>query len=1197
VSVADGGGRARITGELDATLIVVAGAGTGKTTALVNRIVQLVRTGAASLREIAAITFTEAAAAELRQRVRDAIEAAAGEAPGDARLEAARQEVDDAAICTLHAFAQRILVEHCVGAGIPPGFEVLDGTAEHADFDARFARFADALLADPSAEPALVRGFSVGLRHGDLADTARAMHEHWDRIEDGGLAALEQLRPGPAWPPVDTTALVEALDDALSQAQWCTSGDDKLLGHILERVADARHQLRSVAGDEPASLQVLANLPPLGCTYGQQQSWQGRVADARAACAAAETARQDVLRAVRASVLAELAARLASFVMTAANERRAEGRLSFHDLLVHARRLLRHDGEATQALRRRYRRLLIDEFQDTDPIQVELTARLAAAVDGTADLGNARPGGVFVVGDPKQSIYRFRRADIETFSRVGAEIGEPIVLGTNFRSVPGILRFVNAVFAELFGDDPAPGQAAHHELDARRDALPVTPLGPRWDEGAVSVTSDGAPGTQLTFDLGGPPPGDVGGGDALPPPRAGGAGAVRAGRGLPPVMVLGGPRTGAMADVRRAAARDVAGAVGLIVGERWPVAEPARPSLVRPAAWRDVAVLIPARTSLPALEEAFEEAAIPYRLEGSEMLWGSAEVRDVLAALHAADDPADQVSVVSALRSPGLACGDDDLVSWYQAGGGWDPRPPPPDGLEDHPVATAMAVLASLHHRRWWCEPSAMVRSALEELRTFELCLASRRPRDHWHRLRWLVDQARLFDETGSGTLHGFLRWADLQAADERGTGGVGPPDPDDDAVRVMTVHGAKGLEFPVVVLAGLERADAGHGPPAVLWGEDGRPEVSAGSAFRSAGYDAAGAREKELDALEQDRLLYVGMTRARDHLVVALHHKEGAATTSAARLQEVLEHVPQLWRRPPFAADPGTEPRPEADPDAVAALAAAFGATVSAVTAPPAPSASPGPDPDAWAQERAAFLSERRSLLARTRRRPVTTATAVARALVDAERGSGEGRPVRRVLPDDDADTADALWRSADEGLQIGRAVHATLSTIDLASGTDAAGRTADEVARGRATAHGVAHHAPAVAAMVRRALASPTVVRAASARHWRELFVAVPVGDGGVLEGFVDLAFEDGDGLVVVDYKTDRAGATTGSPEAAARYEPQIASYANALEAATGRRVHRCVLVFVADDPAGEHVLEGPRLAAARGRAAEAAEALVAG
>ena len=189
--------RARVRSDLDSTLVVVAGAGTGKTTALVGRIVELVRTGRATLREIAAITFTEAAAAELRLRVRERIDEVATENPGDARLAAARHEVDEAAICTLHAFAQRILVEHCVAAGIPPGFEVLDETAERADFDARFERFADALLTDPAAEPALVQGFTLGLAPEDLIEMARALNRHWDRLQDGGAEALEHMRPGP----------------------------------------------------------------------------------------------------------------------------------------------------------------------------------------------------------------------------------------------------------------------------------------------------------------------------------------------------------------------------------------------------------------------------------------------------------------------------------------------------------------------------------------------------------------------------------------------------------------------------------------------------------------------------------------------------------------------------------------------------------------------------------------------------------------------------------------------------------------------------------------------------------------------------------------------------------------------------------------------------------------------------------------
>ena len=118
---------------------------------------------------------------------------------------------------------------------------------------------------------------------------------------------------------------------------------------------------------------------------------------------------------------------------------------------------------------------------------------------------------------------------------------------------------------------------------------------------------------------------------------------------------------------------------------------------LRPARYGDVAVLIPARSCLPALEDAFEEAGLPYRLEGAALLWGAEEVREVLTVLRAADDPSDAVAVLGALRSPGLACGDDDLVTWSSAGGSWDPRAPVVVGLEDHPVAGAMAVLDRLH--------------------------------------------------------------------------------------------------------------------------------------------------------------------------------------------------------------------------------------------------------------------------------------------------------------------------------------------------------------------------------------------------------------------------------------------------------------------------------------------------------------------
>jgi ATP-dependent helicase/nuclease subunit A len=1196
--------RREIEEALDTNLVVVAGAGTGKTTALVSRVVALVRSDKAQMGEIAAITFTEAAAAELRERIRGALETAAEGGGGGVRLASARDDADDAAISTLHSFAQRILVDQCVDAGLPPGFEVLDDTAEVADFESRWARFADQLFADPGAERPLVLGLAAGLRPADLARVAWNLHTDWDRLEDGGIDALEAVRRcDDDWPDTGCLSVLDALDRALAGAPRCSDDADNLLLHLRGTLTEARNAVAETVGDPLAALQTLVSLPSLRCNQGRKENWDGGVAEVRALCAEAEDARGEVLERVRRAVLGDLVARIARFTLDAAEERRIEGRLTFHDLLVHARRLVRRGGSCLETLRRRYRRLLIDEFQDTDPIQIELAARLASAVDGDGRLDGARPGSLFVVGDPQQSIYRFRRAEIELFARVGTEIGNGVALHTNFRSVPGIIDFVNVVFGEVFGDGSKPGQAPHRPLASARQAPDdgddePSSSGPAGGEAAA------APSEQLAFD---------GLGIELPPPTP-----IRRGRrteaatsSLPapvapvpvprvvPVVAVGGPVDGNLPEVRRLATADAVAAIDRVVRQGWLV-EDVPTGKLRPSRFGDVAVLIPARSVLPALEEAFEDAGVPYRLEGAALLWGAEEVREVLAVLRAADDPVDAVAVLAALRSPGLACGDDDLVRWHASGGTWDPRDEPPVGMEGDPVAAAMTVLARLHEQRWWSEPSAMVATVLSELRVFELALAYRRPRDHWQRLRWLEDQARLFDETVGGTLGAFLVWADLRAAGDGRIGGIGPPDPDDDAVRVMTVHGAKGLEFPVVVLAGLERDPADAPPaPAVLWGEDAVPEVHIGE-FQTAGFEQLRVRDLDLDILEQHRLLYVGMTRARDHLVVCLHHKQKNSSSEpslGALVAGICERNSGLWRALPglpmtfgtapigTAADDGTPPASSAAP------------ITSTPVAPGRPPVEAMPLPPGWEDERA-------RLLARLRRRPVTSATAVAEHTKD---GTVDERPtvdpgwptVDPGWPTVDPGGAD-LWSAetdrGEEARRIGRAVHAVLAEIDLAATRDPTDSAVEKACIAQAHIYGVAGGGVEIATMVRRALESDVVQRAAARRHWREVFVAAPVGEG-VLEGFVDLLYEDDGGLVVVDYKTDRLVPESIETSGGASYRLQVASYAETLEASTGVPVVRCVLLYVGAATPVEHVIEGEALAGARTEARRVVDVLVAG
>jgi ATP-dependent exoDNAse (exonuclease V) beta subunit len=1069
----DQAAREAIAHDLDHTLFVEAGAGTGKTSALVARVVALVRRGT-PLTQIAAITFTEAAAAELRERVREALgAAAAGGEPGSDRCADALAHFDDTTISTLHAFAQRVLAEFPVEAGLPPGFEVLDGIQASIDFAERWTRFLDRLYADPGIERALTVVGALGFRMHRLEAVAQLIHDDWDRLVDQSLPAARAV------PPVDPAPLLAALDAALAFAPGCCSPDDNLLLHLVD-VEEFRDRLAAAGEDEAAVLEVLAERPRLDTTRGQKGNWPDKAAVVAALGVAEATVDADI-RALTGPAVDQLVRAATEFVRASVEERRRAGRLEFHDLLVLARDLVRSDRAVRRALHERYHHLLLDEFQDTDPLQIELAVLIAS--DDPA--GGAKPwwecsvppGRLFLVGDPKQSIYRFRRADIELYHRVRDYFGERLTLSTNFRSRPGVIEFVNSVFAALLGAGDALGvQAAYDALVPSRDGDGATPR---------------------------------------------------------PITVVGGehPKDTDLASLRRLEAQELAALIHRVRAEGWPVARRDADGLehTEAARYADIAVLLPTRATLPYLEQALDDAGIPARIESQSLVYATAEVQELLAVLTAIDDPADEIAIVAALRAPAFACRDDKLAEFRVAGGKWDYRAGvPPQLPPTHPVVTAMHSLRALHDRRWWDTVSETVERVIRERRLMELAVARARPRDHWRRIRFVADAARAFVDGGGTSLRGFVTWLARQVDEEARAVEVVVPEPDDDAVRILTVHGAKGLEFPVVVLAGLGVADR-NVPPMVLWDRDGCPQVQIGPRdrpqyaafrYRSDGYEALSTHERAAAEAEQIRLLYVAATRARDHLAVSLHHRAGAAS-HASRLLAPVESTADLWLRAPEPGPPVLTP----------------------VAAGPEP--ADADDGEFWAEQRA-------RVIAAGRRRPVAAATALAQ---DARAGAADPNLEKGV-----AEAERPAYRRGRGGTAVGRAVHAVLQTVDLATG-EGLGATA----RAQALAEGIPDRESEIQALAASALAAPVVRAAVERRHprWREVPVAAVV-DGVLVEGFIDLLVEAPDGLVIVDYKTDHVPSAAELDAAVARYSVQGAAYAVALEAALARPIARCVFVF---------------------------------
>ncbi|MFD7159448.1 UvrD-helicase domain-containing protein [Kribbella sp. NPDC059898] len=1269
----DGAARERIRTDTDATLFVEAGAGSGKTHALVERVRTLVLRDGVPLRTIAAVTFTEKAGAELRDRLRVEFEKARRTDAGSL-ADAALDDLDSASIGTLHAFAQQILLAHPIEAGLPPLIDVLDEVGSSVAFEERWAELQQQLLDDDTIAEPLLLAMAVGVELKHLRSLARLFGNDWDLIADRVLVEPPELVAMP-----DLTGLIAAAAQIGGLAETCLDPEDRLLPKVVQ-IRELGLML-AAASDQETQLSFLQALRGLKIgRIGRKENWPD-IAKVRADCAEVVEVAGSLVELLLDACLRHLSHWIAERVLESAELRRADGRLEFHDLLVLARDLLRRDADVREELQERFERLLLDEFQDTDPIQIELAVRIAGGAEASAaDWHDVEvpEGRLFVVGDPKQSIYRFRRANIATYLTAQELLGETVALTTNFRTVPPILQWINTVFTTLIqpqeSAQPAYQSLTPHRTNPGTPTTPATPPGtpttadprphsgplPDTDTpshpgttqgrpthsstpggpshrgatshpGALSATSDpgtpgatshartpgatshprtapgapsrpGAPGAsappdptrvagdQLSIfdeptlfdepdaadahDLGSEPhPSDTADPAAAAPARPAPADPADAADQLtdlaevlpfrrrnasvdaplndpppddptseasttedlttedlttedltagdltaenpaagPAVTILGAvqhddlPRAQASV-LREREATDVAAVIEEALRDGWLVYDD-RAGTWRPAEAGDIAVLVPARTSLPFLEDALDRADIPYRAEASSLVYQTAEVRDLLACARALGDPSDQLALVTTLRSPLFGCGDDDLFTWKRSGGTFTLTAPVPDQLLTHPVGDAMEWLRRTYYAARWLTPSEVLAKIVADRRMLEVAAIGPRARDAWRRIRFVVDQARAWSEVEHGGLRSYLAWAAHQGEETSRVAEAVLPETDADAVRVMTIHAAKGLEFPIVILSGMTASPNRQRGVQVLWPQSGGYAVKLKSSVQTEDFDLVQPVDEQMDDYERRRLLYVAATRARDHLVVSLHRSGNRRHTSNAELLATAGGV-EAPNSTLFTGSPVPDREPAAAPDVTPPISrtewesrAAAAQAASRFRSAQSASGLEGTGPDA--------------------------------TLTDVDPGTAKGARDVELPP----------WSKGRYGTAIGRAVHAVLQVVDLSTGAglDAAVAT-------QCLAEGVLEFTDVVTALVRSALASDVVQRAAAREHWRESYVGTVQPDGTVLEGFVDLIYREDDGrLTIVDYKTDAIPAAALESRVA-YYAPQLQAYARIL------------------------------------------------
>ncbi|MDD5419799.1 MAG: UvrD-helicase domain-containing protein, partial [Methanomicrobiaceae archaeon] len=824
---------------------VTAGAGTGKTHVLVQKYIDLLESRSdIGIRNILALTFTEKAAKQMKERVREAVAKKDG-----ARWAEIRDDLLWANISTFHSFCAQVLREFPLEAGVDPGFSVLD--------ERESRRLREKVM------EGLIYGESQPACRDALIATLRAIGPHelrnyLERLYDRrgpALECLDAIRGGgdavlAAWRRIVAERKEEAAEEFFRDGRLpeIVSGLQRLAARYTGEADPAMAYLRAVephlsclspeapGADRCRALAALAGINrQFRANMGRKQNWDPQDLDElrrlygdlnsrirqHAEILTLDLDPDDPFTRATLSFLCDLGTVFSAFLEAMDAEKRQRGALDFSDLIYSVHRLFCDHDELVEAhFRERFRFILVDEFQDTDPVQIGIITRILGDLSQESER-------LFIVGDPKQSIYLFRDADVTQFRKTrdliaGRLGGEEVHLDINFRSTPEIVGFVNSIFGVLMAESSRPWEFAYEPLTGSR----------KDDSGSIEL--------------------------------------------------LLCPKTGDRTADIRTEAEMVARKIRQIVGQEkkpiyWdregrPLNEP------RAAEYGDIAILLERRTNLIHYEWALRRYGVPYHVHAGLGFYERQEIRDLYNILRFLENELDDVALYGVLRSPYFGLTDADIYHAAASGAPWDPlRERLQRYAGEHPGSDAAAAAALLD--AWLAvtrriPPADLLGRIVSESGVCAVYGGMPEGRQILANIEKFIGMARTAQSGGFATLSGFVEEIGLCIDEEQREGEAQPDLTAADAVSIMTVHAAKGLEFPVVVLPDLSSAGS-SGSSGILVEEGLRLGVKipnpANDHEREETAIMAILRDeyRRKEAAERKRLFYVGLTRAKDHLIL----------------------------------------------------------------------------------------------------------------------------------------------------------------------------------------------------------------------------------------------------------------------------------------------------------------------------------------
>jgi ATP-dependent exoDNAse (exonuclease V) beta subunit len=1133
----DNAARQRIRESLDESLIVEAAAGTGKTSELIRRIVAVIRTGRATVDRIVAVTFTRKAAGELRLRLRaelDNARIAATDAVERGNLETALARLEEAHIGTIHSFCAEILRQRPVEARIPPGFEEIDEVQAARLYDRAFDAWIQRNL--QSMPEGLRRTLSRASIENSTEDDGPL-----DRLRRAGAALVawrdfrQRWRRKPLDRSEDIRQLIRGIEDLARVAAACTVSNHPVRKHLQCAVDFVARLQRSQALGRFDVDELEAQLIRFGGDLGKEHNKGNRKFSTQhsrdeviAMIDQRKAALDDFEERTNADLAALLQAEMQDLIDLYEDMKSRSGKLDFVDLLTRTRDLITQSDDVRRLLQTKFSHIFVDEFQDTDPVQAEILILLSADDPIQTNWHHVRPvrGKLFVVGDPKQSIYRFRRADIILYQalceRLSVQGVAILQLSRSFRAVKPIQDVVNAAFAPDMQSNRQTGQPAY---------VPLLEFTPRTEQPGVIV---------------------------LPVPR--------------PYGFRGVTKTAILESLPDAIAAYVE---WLIRDSGWKVRPPDGSGDLVTIASEHIAVLFRRFMShgtdvTRGYVHALEARNIPHQLWQARSFHQREEVECLRAALNAIEWPDDELSVFATLKGSLFAIPETLLFRFRQEIGSFHPFRPQLEDLkaEYDPIKEALALLANLHRRRNWCSAAETVNALLEASRAHATFALRPSGNQVLANIYHVCNLARANELYGALSFRGFVE--QLNEESESEDSGEAPIlEEGSEGVRIMTVHAAKGLEFPVVILADMTANAAQREADKHIHAEE---NLCALRLMGCSPWDLLEHQneEHERDVAEGVRIAYVAATRARDLLVVpavgdapfdngwlaslnkAIYPEPGSFRTSnPAPMCPNFGEVTVLRRPPEYDGLPERSVRP--------GLHAVEGCQGGVV----------------WWDPGILNLNVEANFGLRQKEILAERGSEARRGRLEYESWQachqdsiqrGQTPTVNVFLATDglepppgyaDRITVERVEREGQraQGPRFGTLVHSVLRDVPFTAQYSAILAIAQTHAR---LLGATPEETDEAARAVDSTLRHPLIVRARqSSRCHRELPVLVNVEGTGLLEAVIDLAFLEEGKWLVVDFKTDAE-----DQHRARRYRRQVGWYAQALEQTTATPAQGCLL-----------------------------------